>query len=240
VKGVEMMKMKVRKSKDRGHADHGWLKAKHSFSFADYRDPEFMGHSVLRVMNEDRIKAGAGFGTHPHRDMEILTYIISGALAHKDSMGNGSSIKAGEFQSMSAGTGIQHSEFNPSNDEETHLYQIWIKPRAKGLPTGYEEKAADDFETEDGLTLVVSPDGRNGSLKLQQDMEVYFLTLDQEQEKEFQFNRPMGWLQVITGDLQIEKERLEAGDGLAIDETETMTLKSKGGAQVLIFDLPSV
>jgi redox-sensitive bicupin YhaK (pirin superfamily) len=167
----------VRKAADRGHADHGWLKAADTFSFASYQDPGHMGFRSLRVMNEDRVAPGKGFGTHPHRDMEIVTYVLEGALEHKDSMGNGEVLTPGEFQRMSAGSGIQHSEFNPSSEEPTHLYQIWLLPAEKGIEPSYEQKRFDD-QLENELRLVASPGGEEGSLTIYQDARIYLSRLD--------------------------------------------------------------
>lgn len=228
----------IRKSSDRGHADHGWLNARHSFSFASYYDPQYTHHGALRVMNEDHIQAGGGFGMHGHEDMEIITYVITGKLAHKDNMGNGSTIQAGDFQRMSAGTGIRHSEFNPSTDQETHLYQIWMTPQAKGLPTGYEEKPSRDFEYDNGVALIASPNGAHGSMTIQLDAKIYMAHLKPQQNASIALDRPMAWAQVITGSITTEGQTLNQGDGLAIEDLNEITFTANQEAQVLIFDLP--
>ncbi|MDN6115585.1 MAG: pirin family protein, partial [Enterobacterales bacterium] len=191
----------IRKANDRGHANHGWLDSWHSFSFADYYDPDFMGFSALRVINDDKIAAGEGFPTHPHKDMEILTYVMEGAVAHQDSMGNKEQVNAGEFQIMSAGTGIRHSEFNAHQDRDLHLYQIWIIPDQKNLTPRYEQKA---FDVPQGRQLVLSPDARDGSLKVFQDMTLtrWALLKDEQSVYQMQADRRV-WIQVVKGNVSI-------------------------------------
>src|SRR5262245_31983809 len=177
-----MIMIQIRKAADRGHADHGWLDTYHTFSFASYRDPRFMGFRVLRVMNEDVVQPGQGFGTHPHENMEIVTYVLEGALEHRDSMGNGEVLRPGEFQRMSAGTGITHSEFNPSNDEPVHLYQIWLFPEEEGIEPSYEQKRFPEEQRQNRLRLVASHDAAEGSLRIHQDARIYLSTLGDGEE----------------------------------------------------------
>ena len=226
------------RSDDRGAADRGWLKAKHTFSFADYHNPDRMGFSSLRVINEDRIEPGKGFDTHPHKDMEIVTYIIDGALEHKDSMGNGSVIRAGDVQRMTAGTGVFHSEFNPSQDEQVHLLQIWILPGQRSLQPGYEQL---NFSREDKLNrwrLIGSNDGRDGSVTIHQDAALYATVLEDGQEIEYSFAEGRkGFVQIVSGSALIGEERLEAGDAMALDGTGTLTISSQNETEALLFDL---
>jgi len=202
----------IRKANDRGHANHGWLDSWHSFSFADYYDPDFMGFSALRVINDDRIAAGEGFPTHPHKDMEILTYVMEGAVAHQDSMGNKEQVNAGEFQIMSAGTGIRHSEFNAYQDRDLHLYQIWIIPDQKNLTPRYEQKA---FDVPQGRQLVLSPDARDGSLKVFQDMTLtrWALLKDEQSVYQMQADRRV-WIQVVKGNVSINGQHVNTADGV--------------------------
>ena len=204
----------IRKANDRGHANHGWLDSWHSFSFADYYDPDFMGFSALRVINDDKIAAGEGFPTHPHKDMEILTYVMEGAVAHQDSMGNKEQVNAGEFQIMSAGTGIRHSEFNAHQDRDLHLYQIWIIPDQKNLTPRYEQKA---FDVPQGRQLVLSPDARDGSLKVFQDMTLtrWALLKDEQSVYQMQADRRV-WIQVVKGNVSINGQHVSTADGVAI------------------------
>lgn len=191
----------LRKSNDRGRADHGWLKSRHTFSFADYHDPDFMGFRTLRVINEDHIQGGKGFGTHPHRDMEIISYVASGALEHKDSMGNSTVILPGEVQRMSAGTGVRHSEFNPDPNHEVHLFQIWILPEKTGIPPSYGQKSFELELNNNDLVLVVSKDGRDGSLSMNQDADVYVSRLKPGRKFSLQIRSGRGiWAQMINGD----------------------------------------
>ena len=230
--------IRVRPAAERGAANFGWLDAKHTFSFGEYHDPEHMGFASLRVINEDRIEPGQGFGTHPHRDMEIITYIIEGALEHKDSMGNGAVMKRGDVQHMTAGTGVMHSEFNHSNDELVHLLQIWILPGQKGLPPGYEEKTFNDDEKRNQLRLIASPDGGDNSLIVNQDVSLYASILEQNSAITHSFGQDRnGWLQVVNGKLAVNGETLSAGDGAAIERTASIELKADTDAEFLLFDM---
>jgi redox-sensitive bicupin YhaK (pirin superfamily) len=229
----------LRRSRDRGHANHGWLDSYHSFSFADYYDAAHMGFSALRVINEDRIAPGMGFGTHPHRDMEILTYVLEGALEHKDSMGNGSVIRPGDVQRMSAGTGVSHSEYNASQTEPVHLLQIWILPDHTGLPPGYEQKSFSAESRQSRLKLIASRDGREGSVTIHQDAKIYAAILDEDDTLEHRFAPGRrGYLQVATGDLVVDGHLLRAGDGARIAQAERVSLGSPKRAEILLFDLP--
>ena len=225
----------IRRADDRGHFDHGWLNTYHTFSFADYYDPRFMGFRDLRVINEDRVKPGVGFGTHAHRDMEIVSYVLEGTLAHRDSMGTGSMIRPGEVQRMSAGTGVTHSEMNPSDDEPVHFLQIWILPERKGITPGYEQKKFEDDERRGTLRLVASRDGRDGSVTIHQDVAIYSTLLDGTAiTYAFAPNR-YGWVQVTRGEVELNGQRLSAGDGAAIEDESSLTLSGNG--EVLLFDL---
>ena len=228
----------VRKSSDRGFFNHGWLKTYHTFSFADYFDREHMNFGSLRVINEDFVQAGKGFGTHPHRDMEIITYILEGRLAHKDSMGNGSIIKPGDVQRMSAGTGVTHSEFNGSQDDFVHLLQIWILPKYTGLQPSYEQKYFDPREKQDKLRLVASPDGREGSVTIHQDASMYAGILS----KGTGFNHSLAsgrraYAQIARGAIAVNGEVLNAGDGAKITNEKTITLTAVEESELLLFDL---
>lgn len=227
----------IRKANERGHANHGWLDSYHTFSFAGYYDPKFMGFSALRVINEDRVKAGAGFGTHPHDNMEILTYVLKGAIAHKDSMGNVEELKAGEFQIMSAGTGITHSEFNPRSDEDLHFYQIWIIPNETDIEPRYNQKS---FANKEGATLILSPNAEEGSFKIYQDMKLwrYQLTKDQTQRIELDPSRNY-WLQVVKGEFTINGENVQTSDGIAINQETLATIETSNDVEFLMFDLPN-
>ena len=228
----------IRKAHERGHTDHGWLNTWHTFSFADYYDPEQMGYSSLRVINDDRVAPGAGFPTHPHRDMEIVTYVLSGALEHKDSMGNGTVIRPGEVQRMSAGTGIRHSEFNASADEEVHLLQIWIEPDRSGLTPSYEQKFFDAAEKLGKLRLVASPEGSDGSVTIHQDAKLYAGLIDSGHPIEHAL--PPGrraYLQVANGAVSLNGKALEAGDGARIEGEAKIHLESYNTAEILLFDL---
>lgn len=228
-----------RKASDRGHANHGWLDARHTFSFADYYDPEHMGFRSLRVINDDRVAPGQGFGAHPHRDMEILTYILDGQLKHQDNLGGGAVIRRGEFQRITAGTGVVHSEFNPSMDEPVHLYQVWIKPRAHGYEPSYEELRG-VATPGDRLVLVASADGRDGSLTIQQDADVWLGRLDPGADTTHHIGEGRGvWVQVARGRATVGGHTGAEGDGFAVEGEPSITIQaSDEGAEVLVFDLP--
>ncbi|ENU1228789.1 MULTISPECIES: pirin family protein [Providencia] len=227
----------LRKANERGHANHGWLDSWHTFSFSSYYDEQFMGFSALRVINEDFIAAGQGFGTHPHNDMEILTYVLNGTVEHKDSMGNMEQIPAGEFQIMSAGTGIRHSEYNPSNEEELHLYQIWIIPEKTGIEPRYEQKR---FDSKDGKQLVLSPDARDGSLKVYQDMELWRWALPANKTHTHAIaNKRVVWIQVVKGNVEVNGQKATTSDGLAIWQETELTIKASEDSEILLFDLPA-
>ncbi|HEY8101109.1 MAG TPA: pirin family protein [Burkholderiaceae bacterium] len=230
--------IELRKSEERGHVNMGWLDTYHSFSFGEYYDPQHMGFGPLRVINDDRIEPAKGFGTHGHRDMEIITYVLEGGIAHKDSMGNGSIIRPGNVQRMSAGKGIMHSEFNPSNDTPTHLLQIWIEPNVTGVTPSYEEKNFDDTEKRGKLRLIASPDGRDGSVTIHQDAKVYAGLLDGAEHASFPLAAGhLGYLHVARGQVNVNGKVLKAGDGLrVVDETE-IEIKDGQQAEVLVFDL---
>mgnify|MGYP001072888151 FL=1 len=225
----------VRRSHERGHAQHGWLDSRFSFSFADYYDPRHMGVSVLRVINEDWIKPGTGFDTHPHRDMEIISYILEGSIEHQDSMGVHSTLKAGEVQVMSAGTGIRHSEFNPSDSVTLHLLQVWIQPNKKGLTPRYAQQ---DYSDTQGITLIVSADGRNGSLPIQQQANLYKLTLSGETQTFTATRERTYYLQIARGSLDLNGTCLEAGDGATITDETLLNLEAKKTTEGLLFELP--
>src|SRR5881394_3856940 len=208
--------IQIRKAADRGHFDHGWLDTYHTFSFGDYYDPAQMGFRSLRVINEDRVAPGHGFGMHGHRDMEIVTCVLSGALQHKDSLGHGEALRPGEMQHMSAGSGIRHSEFNPSATEPVHLYQIWLLPRAKGLTPSYSQKAFPAEERSGRWQLVASPDGAKSSLKIEQDSRIYLASIDAGREISHEFGPDRyGWLQILRGSVELDEHKLEAGDSMA-------------------------
>ena len=230
--------MKIRRGRERGHFDHGWLNTYHTFSFADYFDPAQMGFRALRVINEDRVAPGMGFGMHGHRDMEIVTVVLSGALEHRDSLGNGEVLRPGEVQRMTAGTGIRHSEFNPSSAEPVHLYQIWLLPERAGLAPGYEQKAFAESEKRDRWRLVASPDGREGSLTIRQDARLYLASLTEARELQHELaSGRHAWLQVLRGSVTVNGAELAAGDGAAISEEANVTVRAADEAEVLLFDL---
>lgn len=230
--------IRIRLSQDRGHFDHGWLDTYHTFSFADYFDPDQMGFRTLRVINEDRVKPGEGFGTHPHRDMEILTIVLSGGLRHRDSMGNGSVIRPGEVQRMTAGTGITHSEFNDSSQEPVHFLQIWVLPERTGLAPGYEQRA---FPPEGGLgnpLLVASRDGRDGSVTIHQDASVFSVRLAPGQTMDpFPAQGRHIWVQAIRGALNVNGVRLNAGDGAGASGEDSLRFDAESSSEFLLFDL---
>jgi redox-sensitive bicupin YhaK (pirin superfamily) len=228
----------IRRSNERGHANHGWLDTYHTFSFADYHDPRHMHFRALRVMNEDRVEPGQGFGTHPHRDMEIVTYVLSGALEHRDSMGNGEILRPGEFQRMSAGTGITHSEFNPSPDEPVHLYQIWLFPERKGIEPSYEQKQFADAELHNRLRVVASPDAADGSLLIHQDARIFIARIDGAVRLRHELaDGRHAWLQVLRGSVALNGEDLGTSDGAAISEERVLEIQAMEDAEVMLFDL---
>jgi len=235
--GAEEARMQIRRSHERGHAEHGWLDSFHTFSFADYYDPAHMGYRALRVINEDRVAPRAGFPTHPHRDMEILTYVLEGELGHKDSMGNGSVIRPGEVQRMSAGTGVYHSEMNASRDQPVHLLQIWIQPDRTGYPPGYEQKAFPEDDRTGRLRLVASRDGRDGSVTIHQDAQLWTGRLRAgDRARHTLAPGRHAWIHVARGDVDVNGTRLAAGDAAAIDDAGPIDLVGADG-EVLLFDL---
>lgn len=225
-------------SKSRGTADHGWLKSYHTFSFANYHNPSMMGFGSLRVINDDRVQAGQGFGTHGHRDMEIISYVVDGALEHKDSLGNGSVMHGGEVQRMTAGTGVTHSEFNHSQEVPVRFLQIWVLPDKAGLTPGYEQKRFDDQAKRDRLRLVVSRDGRDGALSVNQDVDLYasVLSAGSELTHELATGRKV-WVQIVRGTISANGERLGGGDGMAMTDVERIDLRADAEAEFLLFDL---
>ncbi len=229
----------IRRSGERGYADHGWLKSFHSFSFAEYHDPQHMGFGPLRVINEDRVAPGMGFGTHGHRDMEIISYVLEGELAHRDSMGNGSVIRPGDVQRMSAGRGVQHSEFNHAKTQTTHFLQIWILPNVTGIEPGYEEKRFEAAEKRGRLCLVASPDGAEGSVTIHQDAHVYAALLDGDEAATLAVapGRRV-YVHVARGSVQVNGELLGAGDAAKFTDTDRVTLTRGAAAEALVFDLP--
>jgi redox-sensitive bicupin YhaK (pirin superfamily) len=232
------MKLKLRLSNERGHADHGWLDSYHTFSFADYYDPAHMGFRSLRVINQDVIAPGAGFPTHPHRDMEIFSYIFYGALAHKDSMGNGRVLKPGQIQLMSAGSGVTHSEFNPSKTEGGSLLQIWIRPRQNGLKPSYTEWHPKPEHETTSKVLVISSDGRDGSATIHQDADVYRVRLKAGESTTHDIRSGRGaWLQLIKGSLKANETTLSPGDAASTEDAGTLTLTASEDAEALLFDL---
>jgi quercetin 2,3-dioxygenase len=229
---------RIRRAAERGFADHGWLKSHHTFSFADYRDPEHVRFRSLRVMNEDWVAPSQGFGNHPHADMEIVTYVLSGQLEHRDSMGNGEILRPGEFQRMSAGDGITHSEFNPSSSEPVHLYQIWLFPSKKGLKPSYEQKPFSQDDRRNQWQLVASPAGQCGSLRIHQDANILLADLSPGNSLEYATTeKRYFWLQVLRGHVLAEDQKLECGDGLAISEEQRLKVSSERGAELMLFDL---
>lgn len=230
--------LSIRKAEDRGHFNFGWLDTFHTFSFGEYQDPHFMGFRDLRVINEDWVQPGKGFPTHPHRDMEILTYVLEGALQHRDSMGNGSVIRPGEVQRMSAGSGVTHSEFNASDQDRVHLLQIWILPKEKGSSPSYEQKAFPMEGNRGHWLQLASPDGRQGSVTVHQDVHLYAARIPPHEELFFQVKPDRHvWLQVASGEVELEGQVLRAGDGAACSQMASIDLKGKKEAEVLLFDL---
>jgi len=231
--------IQIRLSQDRGMADHGWLKSAHTFSFADYYDPDHMGFGVLRVINEDRVAPGQGFGTHGHRDMEIISYVLEGALEHKDSIGTGSILKPGDVQCMSAGTGVVHSEFNASKTEPVHFLQIWIVPDRHGGAPAYGQERFDLSLTPGKFRLLVSPDGRDGSLRIRQDALLHGAILDGEQSTDYPLRAGRtAYVQVARGSLEVNGTRVSAGDGVEVIDEGLVRLRRPSAAEVLMFDLP--
>jgi len=229
----------IRRSEERGLADHGWLKSFHTFSFADYHDPHHMGFGPLRVINEDRVQPGQGFGTHGHRDMEIISYVLEGALAHKDSMGNGSVIRPGDVQRMSAGTGVRHSEYNASDADLVHFLQIWIEPNERGVEPSYEEKHFDEASKRGKFRLIASSDGRDGSVRLHQDADLYAALVDGDEKVDFE--RRLGrrvYVHVVRGEAQVNGQPLRAGDAMKLAGGDgKVAIENGRGAEVLLFDL---
>jgi redox-sensitive bicupin YhaK (pirin superfamily) len=230
--------IKLRPAAARGHADHGWLNSHHTFSFADYFDPAHMGFGPLRVINEDRVAPGGGFGTHGHRDMEIFSYVVEGELAHKDSMGNGSVIRPGDIQIMSAGTGVRHSEYNGSQSNPVHFLQIWLMPEANGAAPRYDERRFTEEDKLNRLRLILSPDARDGSVTIQQDASIYASVLDTGKSVETRLAAGrQAWVQVIKGAVDVNGVRAVAGDGLAITDESALAIKANEKSEFLFFDL---
>jgi hypothetical protein len=230
--------LSLRKSQERGYADHGWLQSFHSFSFADYYDPQHMGWGNLRVINEDRIAPGQGFGTHGHRDMEIISYVVSGELAHKDNMGNGRAIPPGDVQRMSAGRGVMHSEFNHAPDDITHFFQIWIEPNVRGIPPSYEQKTFAAGEKRGALRLVASPDGAQGSVTIHADARLYAGLFDGDEAAALALDpKRKAYVHLVRGALQVNGQPLEAGDAARIEGESQLTLQAGKDAEVLVFEL---
>ena len=231
--------VEIRRAAERGHAQHGWLDSWHSFSFADYHDPAHMGYSALRVINEDRIQPGTGFGTHGHRDMEIISYVLEGAIGHKDSMGTGSSIVPGDVQRMSAGRGVQHSEFNHAKDGVTHFLQIWIEPNVRGIAPGYEQKHFEAADKRGRLRLVASPDGADGSVTIHQDARIYAALVEgAESARHALAPGRKAYVHVARGNLNVNGTPLAAGDALKASGVAEIVLEKGAGAEALLFDLP--
>lgn len=230
--------LSIRPAESRGHANHGWLDTNHTFSFADYYDPKAMGFRALRVINEDRIAPGMGFGTHPHRDMEIITYVLDGSLAHKDSLGTVGVIRPGEVQRMSAGTGIRHSEYNASDKDPLHLMQIWLMPNKTGIAPSYDQRVFAVEEEKNKLHLLASEDGRDGSFQMHSDADLYAAQLEAGTTVEHDFGKQRhGWLQVARGSVTVNGSELKQGDGLAISDEGKVQIAAKDAAEVLLFDL---
>jgi redox-sensitive bicupin YhaK (pirin superfamily) len=231
--------IKKRPADERGGGDYGWLHTRHTFSFNDYHDPEHMGFRVLRVINEDRVQPGQGFGTHGHRDMEIISYVLEGELEHKDSLGHGAVLRPGEFQRMTAGTGVRHSEFNPSTTAPVHFYQIWLLPDRRGHPPNYEQKAFPEAERKGNLRLVASPDGRDGALRIHQNAEVFLSSLDLGQTvTHAPASGRYAWIQVLRGRVHLNGAALSAGDGAAVWDEPSVSVNAAAPAEVMLFDLP--
>jgi redox-sensitive bicupin YhaK (pirin superfamily) len=230
--------MTIRKATERGHADHGWLDSHHTFSFADYYDEKHMGFHGLRVINDDRVAPGQGFGTHPHRDMEIISYVLEGALAHKDSMGTGATIRPGDVQRMSAGTGVLHSEYNASPDDKVHFLQIWIQPAKRNVLPSYEQKSFTDADKRGKLVLVASQNGRDGSVTINADARVYAGIFGKDDKAELAIGDGRGaWLHVARGKVRVNGQELGEGDGIAIENERTIRVEGVDEGEVLAFDL---
>lgn len=230
--------MTLRPASERGHAQHGWLDSHHTFSFADYFDPDHMGFRALRVINEDRVEAGQGFGRHPHRDMEIVSYVLDGALEHKDSMGTGSTIRVGDVQRMSAGTGVSHSEFNASKSDLVHFLQIWLVPAERGIKPSYEQKSFSEAEKRGKLRVVASPDGRDGSVTIHTDAILYAGLFDAGESAKLALAKDRhAWIHVARGKVRVNGRDLAAGDGAAISDEATVHVEGVDGGEVLVFDL---
>lgn len=230
--------IEIRPAAERGHADHGWLDSRHTFSFADYHDPNHMGFRALRVINEDRVAPAQGFGTHPHRDMEIISYVLEGALQHRDSIGTGSVIKPGDVQRMSAGTGVRHSEFNASQSEPVHFLQIWLIPAERSIPPSYEQKTFTDAEKQGRLRAVATPDGRDGSVAIHTDAVLHAGRFDRGEAAELALaSGRHAWVQVARGKVRVNGHELQAGDGAAISDEATVRIEGIDGGEVLVFDL---
>jgi redox-sensitive bicupin YhaK (pirin superfamily) len=230
--------IKIRKSADRGHAEHGWLDSYHTFSFADYHDPEHVGFRDLLVINEDRIVPAEGFGTHGHRDMEIVTYVLDGKLEHKDSLGTGSVLTHGDVQRMSAGTGVRHSEFNGSNQKPVHLLQIWIAPAKNGIRPDYEEKRFTEDSKKNRLKLIVSPDGKEGSLRIHQDASIYASILEACHEARLELGEGRhAWVQLARGSVELNGVAIAEGDGAAVSGEQALRFKAQQPSEFLVFDL---
>jgi quercetin 2,3-dioxygenase len=230
--------MIIRRAEERGHAHHGWLDSYHTFSFANYYDRNYMGFRQLRVINEDRISGGRGFGTHPHRDMEIITYLVEGALEHHDSMGNHSVIRAGEVQRMSAGTGIAHSEYNHSKTDTVHLLQIWILPDRTGIQPSYEQQYYSEAEKRGKLRLIVSPEAQESSLKIHQNMSLYASILEVGESVEYPLSKNRhAWIQVVKGEIEVNDRALKVGDGAAVSEETQLHITTQSSSEFLLFDL---
>lgn len=230
--------LNIRKSQDRGYADHGWLKSFHSFSFAGYYDPEHMGWGNLRVINEDRIAPGTGFGTHGHRDMEIISYVLSGELAHKDNMGNGKAIPPGDVQRMSAGRGVMHSEYNHAPQDTTHFLQIWIEPNVRGIPASYEQKSFAEAEKRGTLRLVASPDAAQGSVTIHADARLYAGLFNGTESAELALDPARkAYVHLVRGELEVNGQKLSGGDAALLEKENRIELKAGRDAEVLVFDL---
>jgi len=230
--------IRLRPANERGHSNLGWLDSRHSFSFGDYHDPAHVGFRTLRVINDDRIAPGMGFGTHPHHDMEILTWVVEGAIEHRDSMGNGSILKPGEMQRMTAGTGVTHSEFNPSQTEPLRLIQIWIRPETRGLTPSYEERSFPVDERRGELVLLAARDARDGALTIHQDVVLYVARLDADDEVSHALRADRhAWVQVVKGELELGEKTLKEGDGAAISDEAEVGLRARTPSEVLVFDL---